>query len=428
MPIPTSGLVGRYVAGTGYTLASGRISQWDDQSGNGNHLTQGTAARQPLPVTDWRGRSAVRFELTNNFLTIPSTLAMDIRSMSVFVCGRARSSGGDKTVISITGSSTAIPLRHRVNGSVPECVSAGGYTSNTLNTLLNQEIHGATLSASATVAHTSLSSQSHGAPAAYSGNGGQLGALNSGTYFYGEMFEVLIYNRTLTSLEVAEIKAQWTTDYQIPAALDSRQILFEGDSIFTGFSSNFEAIGWQFAKKRPLWRVQSTASSGATISTLTSRAARIDAHYNAGFSRNVLVVHIGTNDMGSVGGFQSAATVYANLITYLTARKTAGWEVWATTRLATAGQAAVDEYNALLYGTPGGGTGPGIVADTGIAGLINYAADPRFDAGSHTDALYYQPDGLHPVDLGSDALADITNLAIPGAPVVGSPGSFFFAA
>lgn len=48
-PIPTGTLNSWFMADAGVTKnGSNRISQWDDQSGNGNHLVQATGANQPL--------------------------------------------------------------------------------------------------------------------------------------------------------------------------------------------------------------------------------------------------------------------------------------------------------------------------------------------------------------------------------------------
>lgn len=53
----TRGLVAAFIGGVGITSSGGFISQWADQSGNGNHLLQATGANQPadssgIPVFD----------------------------------------------------------------------------------------------------------------------------------------------------------------------------------------------------------------------------------------------------------------------------------------------------------------------------------------------------------------------------------------
>ena len=61
---PATGLLGRWVAGTGIHSSGANpdlISQWDDQSGNGYNLTQGTDANKPYNAVDLSGAPIVRF-------------------------------------------------------------------------------------------------------------------------------------------------------------------------------------------------------------------------------------------------------------------------------------------------------------------------------------------------------------------------------
>lgn len=57
----SSDVVGLYEADTGITLVSSKVSQWDDQSGNANHLTQATSGLRPVMGAGFNGQSAVSF-------------------------------------------------------------------------------------------------------------------------------------------------------------------------------------------------------------------------------------------------------------------------------------------------------------------------------------------------------------------------------
>jgi len=46
-PLQLTNLRGWWRADLGITIATG-VSQWNDRSGNGNHLVQGTAGAQPV--------------------------------------------------------------------------------------------------------------------------------------------------------------------------------------------------------------------------------------------------------------------------------------------------------------------------------------------------------------------------------------------
>jgi len=69
-PLKLSGCVLYLDSSMGVTLSSGYVSQWADQSGNGRHASQSTAAYRPLYVTNvLNGRPALRFDGSDDYLT-----------------------------------------------------------------------------------------------------------------------------------------------------------------------------------------------------------------------------------------------------------------------------------------------------------------------------------------------------------------------
>lgn len=57
---------------TGITIVTG-VSQWDDQSGNANHLSQGTGTRQPTVVAAvLNGIQGIQFDGTSDLMTSPA--------------------------------------------------------------------------------------------------------------------------------------------------------------------------------------------------------------------------------------------------------------------------------------------------------------------------------------------------------------------
>ncbi len=57
---------------TGITIVTG-VSQWDDQSGNGNHLTQATGTRQPTVVAAaLNGIDGIQFDGTSDLMSSPA--------------------------------------------------------------------------------------------------------------------------------------------------------------------------------------------------------------------------------------------------------------------------------------------------------------------------------------------------------------------
>lgn len=62
VPTDLTGLLIWLRADTGVTLTSGRVSTWADQSGNGNDFVQSTAGNRPIPGTAINGQATVTFD------------------------------------------------------------------------------------------------------------------------------------------------------------------------------------------------------------------------------------------------------------------------------------------------------------------------------------------------------------------------------
>lgn len=72
------------------TESGGDVSQWDDKSGNGYHLTQGTAASQPATgANTLNGLNVLTFDGSNDSLDIASTgLGRNVSGLTVYVVAR----------------------------------------------------------------------------------------------------------------------------------------------------------------------------------------------------------------------------------------------------------------------------------------------------------------------------------------------------
>jgi hypothetical protein len=86
--LPTAGLNLWLKADEGITKdASGFISQWDDQSGNGNHATQATGSAQPKRMNNaLNAKPVVRFDGNNDFFSVAtaSSLIAGTNSFTLF--------------------------------------------------------------------------------------------------------------------------------------------------------------------------------------------------------------------------------------------------------------------------------------------------------------------------------------------------------
>src|SRR5690606_35019884 len=85
-PVPREGLQVWLRADVGITLAgSNKVSQWNDQSGNGNHAVQGSSSRRPVFVSGTlNGKPVVQFESwENHYLQVPDAPGLNSEEISV---------------------------------------------------------------------------------------------------------------------------------------------------------------------------------------------------------------------------------------------------------------------------------------------------------------------------------------------------------
>lgn len=172
-------------------------------------------------------------------------------------------------------------------------------------------------------------------------------------------------------------------------------IMWEGDSISTVTANGLYPRMANRLLSYPVLS-ENKATVGATVSTLTARAATIDTYLNNGFSNTILFVLLGSNDMsGAIDG----TTFYNNLKTYCNARKAAGWTVVACTPLAcvNSGYSAKRAVAASLI------RGDNSFYDA----LVDFAADTTFGPDSSATNLTLFADGVHPTTYGYSLMAPI---------------------
>jgi hypothetical protein len=109
-----------YDATTGGSLvaADGGVARWEDKSGNARHATQATAANRPARKTAVQGgRDVLRFDGSNDFLSVPSSTATfkflhsaDSTVFAVFKSGTTANPGHSYYAILYTFNSQEIQV------------------------------------------------------------------------------------------------------------------------------------------------------------------------------------------------------------------------------------------------------------------------------------------------------------------------------
>ena len=182
-----------YDATTGGSLvaADGAVARWEDQSGNGNHVIQGTGANQPLRrVSAKNGLDALEFDGTNDYLD-KSGLNTPI-PITTFAFA---SQNADTTGILVESTTKATLM---LLGLGTDWVASSGSTSTTIT---NDSTWGgliATYSSSGSTLQRGRSFSSAGGTAAANYTGVRVGAIRnlySAFFWDGYITEVAIYNR-----------------------------------------------------------------------------------------------------------------------------------------------------------------------------------------------------------------------------------------
>lgn len=412
LTLPTTGLFARFIAGVGETVSGGLVTNWADQSGNGWDATP-SGANGPYSTTDFRGRRIVRLDsLAATGLNFAAAHSFSARNTSVFVVGRHYPPSGPSAhnivgLLNYAGGSAHI----RWVGSPSTFFGVGQFPS--IKNHMNPAMLGLVTSGTATTGYTQYQNFAGAGPVTNDTDcaGASIGYFTGSGVTYADLYEIVVYEGTPSGADVAAITAYFTNVYRLRSTDYTKSLVFEGDSITAGAAVvQFQGYPFQSLRRGAEdWRMSDTAVSGSQIADLVTRAAVIDSVFESSYTRNVLAVMIGRNDLGAL----TAQQMYDALVPYVQARVAAGWEVWVGTIIATNSvplQAIADSYNAKLRGTDG----PGIIAAAGATRIVDYGALPEFATVAAASSLVYYQDGTHPTAAGATLLADLV------APMVGA--------
>jgi len=230
---PTTGLQVWYKADVGVTTVGSAVSQWDDQSGNGRHATQGTSGNRPtLTSGALNGKPVVTFDGTNDFLTFtydPNGLTG--MTLVLVSANTTDSTGGSSNAeraplfwneTAAWGTVYLSPFQSNVKFRF-----GTGQVNNRPSYTRPASIGTAYSTSIATHDNTTDSLYVNGA--LVFSEGGKLSSLallqttgnlgrgyNNNTYFPGSIAEVLVYNRALSDGERGQVEA-YLNDKYFPA-------------------------------------------------------------------------------------------------------------------------------------------------------------------------------------------------------------------
>lgn len=400
----------------------GRIHTWYDQSGNGNDLTSTGANRPTIRVTEGTGGAYdIVFEngavyngtvIPEQFLTIPNTLTVQSNSVSIVALTGFANSVRTCPLITLDGAtSTAIGYKKQtgvncfvsyVNNSLKKLT---GYQPTQTDEILMLGSSGTGINIKANNTHL----ESYTALPSVTLAGGKVGSSDSGLFLDGAANPVngggsltgfMIFNEGLSSTVMRALYYSLVKKFKLfPQVQDN--VVFEGDSITEGawatYFNNWPRLATEMLPYK--FKSYNVAKGGGTVSTQQANSYWLTDIYNQYSKQNIVVVTLGTNDIG-VG--LTGQQLYDAMVAYINIIKSAGFEVIVGTvypRSAWVGTVQDDyrtEYNQLIRDNE---------KSLGLLGIIDFANEKTMGSNSNVTNPVYYKDGTHPSPYGYELLA-----------------------
>ncbi|HEO64457.1 MAG TPA: hypothetical protein ENI73_01165 [Spirochaetes bacterium] len=226
-PDAISGLKLWLKADAGITTATG-VSNWADQSGNGNNATQGTGSSQPAFIASeptLNNQAVVRFDGTNDFMTMPEF--MNSSQPTLIIVGKSASGASQRFFHDYGGvlydreitiwyrfglgyefaiKDTSLNWISQVNGST---LSYFIGTNIVIGTSINVYYNGAMLSAS-NAGYNTTTTWTTGPPPTLGKFSG-----SSTNYLNGDIAEIIIYNNPISNADRLGVESYLSKKYGI---------------------------------------------------------------------------------------------------------------------------------------------------------------------------------------------------------------------
>lgn len=193
------------------TEVAGSVSQWDDKSGNGNDVTQGTGSAQPTTgVTTQNGRNVLDFA-TDDFLSAPSALyTLPNGNSTVFIVSKGEATSQQRVISATESGSFRYGVEYTSGGNVlfqNNTSASGGVSSaieetqfNLISAYRSDTTQGISVNGAAFTTNTSANSEDGVTALAIGANAGGSVELN------GSIAEIIIYDRFLSASEIANVQ------------------------------------------------------------------------------------------------------------------------------------------------------------------------------------------------------------------------------
>ena len=392
-PLALTNLRAWYKSDVGITIATG-VSQWNDQSGNLNHLVQGTAGSQPLRTNNSiNNLPAITFDGVNDFMV--STFTVN-QPETVFALVRQRTWTSSDILYD---GNVALSRRVVQSATSPGLVASSDLLLTQDNSLLISEFGLITFINNGASSSFQVNSNTAvtGNAGADVGGGFTLGARGTGALGHADVdfVEVISMAAVATAAEIAGIKAYFEGRVRLASA---QKWLAVGDSL-TGGTAGV-----------PLWTNAVSLSAQATAIMMNAGVggaveSAINTQWTTYSGRNPHTVFV----MGGINNIvldQSGASIFTTLSGIYTSAQGQGARVVAMTTL---------PFGAAASWTAGRQTQLDALNTAVMASGANIKIDLYTALESPADtlnAIYDSGDGIHPNAAGTALMASTIATAL----------------
>ncbi|MDO7877299.1 FG-GAP-like repeat-containing protein [Hymenobacter sp. ASUV-10] len=263
----TSGLYRHFRADAGVsTDGSGNVTVWADQSPNATTAIQsGSAQRPALVATGLGNKPTLRFDGADDVLSLTSNVDLTSGGLSIFVVGRnavrKNYNGIFRVASALTGNAAGIEIYWQAGSSgsgnaeytANRSSSGSGYTNYLESANAGPAAPAPYIYGMAAAGTTSRGQALNGTTSSTNGGSGSylpavsspawLGVGYAGTsnvYLNGDLSEVIIYNREVTTAEQTQIETYLSNKYNIATAANPTP-LTSGSPVSSGLRLHLAA-------------------------------------------------------------------------------------------------------------------------------------------------------------------------------------------
>lgn len=202
---------------TTVTTNGSSVGCWEDQSGSGNHVTQGTAGNRPTFNTNvMNGNPALSFDGNDYLATITTSILGGNSNYTKVSVSRLTASGGSYNLIS---SASGGIHAHFYLSTQPSLFHGSTFLTSPTGQLNNYIIFASTYNPTTPRAEILVNGSSqgiHNSPPTFTDGANTLiGRYTTGAYFIGEFPEAIIFDIDLTALERILVDNYLSAKYDI---------------------------------------------------------------------------------------------------------------------------------------------------------------------------------------------------------------------